>query len=75
MEPQLETFMVNTGIVLLTMNSGLDCEVNISVVVDTMDTGNTLPSTSIFYYFIFPTLIEYENMDRGLLTILSRRVI
>lgn len=76
MEPQLETFMVNTGIVLLTMNSGLDCEVNISVVVDTMDTGNyTLPFTSIFYYFIFPTLMEYENMDRGLLTILSRRVI
>ena len=69
---ELETFMVNTGTVLLTMNSGLDCAVNLSVVMDTMDTGNTLPSTSIFYYFIFPTLyliMEYENMDRDLLTV------
>ena len=48
MEPKLETFMVNTGTVLLIMNSELDCAVNLSVVMDTMDTGNTLPSTSIY---------------------------
>ena len=42
-----ETFTVTTGTVLLTLDSGLDYEVNTtySVVMETVDTGKTPPLT------------------------------
>jgi hypothetical protein len=46
-DPTTETFTLNTGVALFTLDSGLDYEVNTgySVVMEVVDPGKTPPST------------------------------